>query len=173
MRRGELLGLCWQDVDLMRGVLHIHQNLVEIGSKLRFQEPKTKNGRRAVALSPACVTALREHRTGQREQRLWLGSPWRDFDLVFTTSDSGPIAPRNLIRRFKALTRQAELPPIPFHALRHTHATLLLHQGHHPKKVSDRLGHASIAITLDTYSHLLPDMQREVADGIDRALFAT
>jgi integrase len=173
LRRGELLGLRWQDVDLSRETLHVQQSLVEIGSDLVFQEPKTPSGRRTVALSPTCVAALRAHRMRQREQRRLLGSAWRDLNLVFTTADGGPIAPRNLIRRFKQLTAQAELPAIPFHGTRHTHATLLLRNGVHAKVVSERLGHSSISITLDTYSHILPDMQRHAVAGIDAALLGT
>lgn len=173
LRRGELLALRWQDVDLTGHVLHIRRSLVELGSQLLFQDPKTSAGRRAVQLSLVTVAALREHRTQQNVQRLRLGAAWQDYDLVFTTALGGPIAPRNLIRRFKELTPAAGLPPIRFHDLRHTHATLLLQEGTHAKIVSERLGHANIAITLDTYSHVLPGMQREAAESIDRALFGT
>ena len=171
LRRGELLGLRWQDVDLSRETLHVRQSLVEIGSELVFQEPKTPSGRRAVALSPACVAALRAHRIRQCDQRRLLGSAWRDLNLVFTTADGGPIAPRSLIRRFKQLTAQADFPAIPFHGNRHTHATLLLRNDVRAKVVGERLGHSSISITLDTYSHVLPDMQRHAVAGIDAALF--
>jgi integrase len=173
LRRGELLGLRWEDVDLGRGVLHVRRSLVELGSKLVIQEPKTRSGRRVVALGASCVTALKAHRAHQNEQRLSLGAAWRDDGLVFTTADGGAIAPRNLIRRFKELTTQAALPAIRFHDARHTHATLLLKQGQHAKIVSERLGHANIAITLDTYSHVLPNMQRDAADDLDAALFGT
>jgi integrase len=116
------------------------------------------------------IVALGEHRTAQLERRLLLGY-WRDPDLVFTTADGGPIAPRNLIRRFKELIERADVPKIRFHDLRHCHATLLLQEGLPAKVVSERLGHASIAITLDTYSHVLPNMQEQAADSIERALF--
>ena len=170
LRRGEILGLRWKDVDLERASLHIHQNLVEIGSQLRFQEPKTASSRRHVALTPASVVALTEHQVVQAEKRSLLGPAWRDNDLVFTVGDGGPIAPRNLTRRFAQLVHKAGLPRIRLHDLRHTHATALLKDGVHAKVVSDRLGHASIAITLDTYSHVLPDMQRHAIAGIDAAL---
>ncbi len=113
-------------MDLSRETLLVRQSLVEIGSELVFQEPKTPSGRRTVALSPTCGTALHAHRTRQGDQRRLLGSAWRDLNLVFTTADGGPIAPRNVIRRFKQLTAQADLPAIAFHGTRHTHATLLM-----------------------------------------------
>ena len=171
MRRGELFGLRWQDTDLVKGRLHVHQGLVEIGSELRFQEPKTKGGRRVVPLPPECIPLLEEHRARQLEQRRVLGPAWRDHDLVFTIGDGGPIAPRNLIRRFKGLCQAAGLPPITFHGVRHAHATQLLRDGIAAKVVSERLGHASIAITLDTYSHVLPDMQATAVAAISEALF--
>ncbi len=110
LRRGELLALRWEGADLDRGVLHVRRALVERGSKLVFQEPKTKSGRRVVAPSHSCVAALRTHRSTQLERRLAPGPAWRDEGLVFTTADGGPIAPRNLIRRFGELCRQAGLP---------------------------------------------------------------
>lgn len=171
MRRGELLALRWEDVDLTKGVLHIRRSLVELGSALVFQQPKTASGRRAVQLSRSTVNALKEHRARQNEQRLRAGASWQDGDLVFATALGGPVAPRNLLHRFKELIEEAGVPPVRFHDLRHTHATLLLKEGTHAKIVSERLGHATIAITLDTYSHVLPDMQREAAVGIERALF--
>jgi integrase len=173
MRRGELLGLRWADVDLVRGELHVRQSLVEVDGKPVFQEPKTASGRRKVALSVASVAALRTHRTSQLEHQLALGGAWRDMDLVFATADGGPILPANLLRSFRRIVKRASVPAITFHALRHTHATLLLKEGTHAKIVSERLGHANIGITLDTYSHVLPDMQREAAESIDRALFGT
>ena len=170
MRRGELLGLQWADIDLARSELQVRRSLVEVDGKPVFQEPKTASGRRKVALSAATVDALRAHRTRQLERRLALGAAWRDLDLVFATADGGPIVPANLFRAFRRIVARAGVPPITFHALRHTHATLLLREGIHAKIVSERLGHANIGITLDTYSHVLPDMQRDAADSIDRAL---
>ncbi|RIK36689.1 MAG: site-specific integrase [Chloroflexi bacterium] len=173
MRRGELLGLRWGDLDLTRGELHVRQSLVEVDGRAVFQEPKTASGRRKVALSDATVTALRSHRAKQNERRLSLGSVWRDLDLVFTVADGGPILPANLLRSYRRIVERAGVPAITFHGLRHTHATLLLKEGTHAKIVSERLGHANIGITLDTYSHVLPDMQTEAAKSIDRALFGT
>jgi integrase len=114
---------------------------------------------------------LKAHRTKQLAQRLRLGPAWREHDLVFTVADGGPVAPRNLVLRFKELTITAGLPPITVHSLRHGHATVLLRDGISAKVVSERLGHASIALTLDTYSHVLPDMQAPAAAAIGAALF--
>jgi len=178
MRRGELLGLRWDDVDLAKGRIHVRRALAEIGSELRIQEPKTKSSRRVVPLSGHALAALKEHRSQQLQRRLRLGPLWNGNspeygDLVFTTADGKPIAPRNLIRRFKELSTVAKLPALAFHGLRHAHATQLLRDGISAKVVSERLGHASIALTLDTYSHVLPDMQDAAVATIDRALFGT
>jgi integrase len=173
LRRGELLGLRWEDVDLDRSVLQVRQALVEVAGKRQFEEPKTASGKRQVELGASCVAALRAHRSRQVEQRLLLGPAWQDTGLVFTTAGGKALMPTNLDRRFKQLLRQAALPDIPLHALRHTHATLLLKNGEHPKIVQERLGHANIGITLDTYSQVLPGMQRKAADGLDEALFGS
>jgi len=163
MRRGELLGLRWQDVDLAASVLHVRQGLVFVRSELRMSEPKTASGRRTIALDPRCVQALREHRQHQNERRLVLGPTWRDHDLVFANDIGGPIDPANLYHRFVKLVKKAGVPRIPLHGLRHTHATLLMKHGVHPKVASERLGHADITLTLQTYSHVLPQMQQEAA----------
>jgi integrase len=158
-------------VDLAKGRLHVRQSLVELGGKLRFQEPKTKSGRRVVPLCAECVVALKDHRTRQLDHRFRLGPDWQDHDLVFAVADGGPIAPRNLVRRFKELVAAAGLPSATLHGLRHAHATQLLRDGIPAKVVSERLGHASIALTLDTYSHVLPDMQAPAVAAISEALF--
>jgi len=173
MRRGEVLGLRWQDCDLSRGIIAVRQTLVDVQGKVSFGEPKTKSGRRTITLDPATLAALKEHRTRQLEQRLAIGPQWTDYDLVFTGLNGNWIHPRNLARAFGLLVKKATLPYIPLHGLRHTSATLLLTQNIHPKVVSERLGHSSIGITLDTYSHVLPSMQREAADAIGLALAVT
>lgn len=163
MRRGELLGLRWGDVDLDRAVLHVRQNLTQSGGVIAFQEPKTSSGRRTVALDDVCVAALREHRARQMERRLKVGALWQNLDLVFTTEVGTELQPSNVNRRFVALMAKAGVPRIPFHGMRHTHATLLMKNGIHPKVVAERLGHANIGITLATYSHVLPQMQEQAA----------
>jgi integrase len=163
LRRGELLGLRWGDVDLDQAVLHVRRSLVQSGGVMGFQEPKTSSGRRTIALDAPCVAALREHRARQAEQRLRMGPLWQDRDQVFATELGTPLQPSNVDRRFRALLTRASVPRIPFHGLRHTHATLLMKHGVHPKVASERLGHANITLTLSTYSHVLPQMQEEAA----------
>lgn len=167
MRKGELLGLRWQDADLDARVVRVRQALsavrTDAGYSLIVGEPKTRSGRRTIALDVNCTAALREHRTRQRERRLALGPQWREADLVFTNEIGGPIDPMNLYHRFVALIAKAGVPRIPFHGLRHTHAILLMKHGVHPKVVAERLGHADITLMLSTYSHVLPQMQQQAA----------
>jgi integrase len=163
LRRGELLGLHWDAVDLDTGRLAITQTLIEGKGAPRFSEPKTKRGRRSVALDPGTVDALREHRERQLDERLDWGPAYQDHELVFCREDGTPIWPRTFSRFFDHHVHDAELPKIRLHDLRHTHATLALHAGVHPKVVSERLGHSTVAITLDIYSHAVPAMQADAA----------
>ena len=161
MRRGELLGLRWRDADLEASRV---SDRADARRQARALEPKTDKGRRNVALDPATVTALRDHRKSQLEERLAWGTAYEDeHDLVFCREDGSPTWPQSLSRSFERHAKQAGLPAIRFHDLRHTHATLALAAGVHPKVVSERLGHASVAITLDTYSHAIPAMQEDAA----------
>ena len=172
MRQGELLGLRWADVDLDKGALAVRQQVMRIGGEWRFSEPKTKAGRRVITLPAVAVSALREHRRRQAEERLRVGPEWHDNGLVFTNRIGNPIEKQNLMRRsFWPLLDRAALPRIRFHDLRHTAATLLLAEGLHPKVVQERLGHSTIAITMDVYSHVGMTLQREAAETLDR-LFA-
>jgi integrase len=173
MRRGELLGMRWRDIDFERGVLNVQQCLVAVAGERYFEPPKTAKGRRVVALSSETVAALREHRARQNVRRLALGPAWRDGDLVFTVDNGGPIWPDDVSHRFAALVEKAGVPCIRLHGTRHTHATLLLRKGVHLKIVSERLGHSGIQMTADVYSHVTPDMQRDAARAIDTALFGT
>jgi integrase len=135
-----------------------------------WSEPKTAKGRRSVPLPAETVAALRAHRAHQLKERLALGTGYRDEDLVFCREDGTTFHPGTFERTFDRLAAQAGLPPIRLHDLRHTFATLALSAGVHPKVVSEILGHASISITLDTYSHAVPAMQEEAATRI-AALF--
>jgi integrase len=153
LRRGELLGLSWDAVDLDAGRLAITRTLITGKGAPRFSEPKTKRGRRSVALDAGTVEALREHRERQFDERLAWGPAYHDHGLVFAREDGTPIWPRTFSRSFDNHVRDAGLPKIRLHDLRHSHATLALQAGVHPKVVQERLGHATIAITLDTYSH--------------------
>src|SRR5205814_1410474 len=126
-----------------------------------FSEPKTAKGRRTIALPALAVTALREQRTAVIEARLIAGAVWCDQDLVFPNAVGGPFERQNIQRRsFKPLLKRAGLPDIRFHDLRHSAATLLLSLGEHPKVVQERLGHATIGVTMDIYSHVMPNIQR-------------
>jgi integrase len=163
MRRGELLGLTWKAIDLDAGRLAITQALVPGKGAPQLSEPKTARGRRNVALDPTSVFVLREHRKRHLEERFAWGPAYRGGDFVFCREDGSPFWPEEFSAAFKRLTKATDLPVIRLHDLRHTHATLALQAGVHPKVVSERLGHASIGITLDTYSHAIPALQEDAA----------
>ena len=171
MRRGEVLGLRWSDLDLDTGMASVRQTLESTKAGLIFKQPKTARSRRRLSLLTMTVQALRAHRTEQNKARLALGPAYEDHGLVCARADGRPINPRQLSKDFLSLLRRADgLPRIRFHDLRHTHATQLLRQDVHPKIVSERLGHATIAITLDTYSHVMPGMQEDAALRLDAVL---
>lgn len=172
LRRGELLGLRWKDVDLEAGRLSVTQALLSVRNRLSVSPPKTAKSRRSVALDARTVAALQAHRKAQLEERLAFGGDWPDHDLVFTREDGEPIHPDRFSRDwFRQYVRAAGLPLIRFHDLRHTHATLALQAGIHPKVVSERLGHATVSITLDTYSHAIPALQEEAAAKVAAVVF--
>lgn len=171
LRQGELLGLCWRNVDLDDGILQVQTNLQKIkdqGHQLR--NPKTHRSRRKIRLTSSDVAALRAHRVHQLEERVALGPSWQEQDLVFPDEAGRPLSNYRLYRQFLSLVKRADVPLIRFHDLRHTAATLLLLQGINVKVVSEMLGHSSIAITLDLYGHVLPDMQQQAADAMERIL---
>jgi integrase len=151
MRRGEVLGLRWQDVDLDRGVLSVVQALEETKDGLRFKAPKTKHSRRKVTLPGITVEALRRHKVEQARLRLQLGLGRDDNALVCPRIDGKPRSPRAFTKEFTRLAAKADIPPITFHGLRHSHATQLLQAGVHPKVAQERLGHSTIATTMDLY----------------------
>lgn len=165
LRQGELLGLQWEDLDLRKGTLTVKRALKELNGKLLVGEPKSKSARRTVTLPTKTVEVLKQHRKEQLQHGL-MGTGY-----VFTDTQSGAVYPQNMMRRsFKPLLKKAGVPVIRFHDLRHTHATILLQQDVNPKLVQERLGHTTINLTLDTYSHVLPNMQRGVAEKLN-ALF--
>ncbi|MGH2363199.1 MAG: tyrosine-type recombinase/integrase [Chloroflexota bacterium] len=170
MRQGEVLALRWRDVDLDGARLQVVASLQRTREGSRFTEPKTSHSRRRIALAPKVVTALRTHRTRQTTNRL-AAKRWEDNDLVFPNDVGRPILPGNLLRRsFWPLLEKAGLPRIRFHDLRHTAATLLLAAGTHPKVAQEMLGHSTVGMTLDLYSHAAPDMQETAVRAMEAVL---
>jgi integrase len=172
LRRGELLGLTWDDVDLERRQLRVRKALQRItGKGLVLSETKTRRGRRSIVLPIGAVEALRRHLARQEEDRLLAASSWTETNFVFKARSGAALDADNLVRRsFAHLLDSAGLPHIRFHDLRHSCASLLLAQGVAPRVVMETLGHSRISVTLDTYTHVLPALQREAADAMDRAL---
>ncbi len=171
MRRGELLGLRWTDINFPNRVLKVSQELVVVRRKLSMQQPKTAGSRRPISIPEEVLEALREHGRRQAEEKEAFEEAYVDNGLVFCQEDGRPLDPRAFTRTFENLTRRAELPRISFHALRHTHATMLLQAGVNVKAISERLGHAEISTTLDIYSHVLPPQQQEAARITGNLLF--
>lgn len=171
MRLGELLALRWSDLDLDNGYLMVQRTLRFSKDTWIYTEPKTAHGRRKIVLTSVACEALRRHRAHQAAERLALGPVWINSELVFTDEVGQPLRGITVYRdRFVPLCKRADVPPIRFHDLRHTAATLLLLQGVNAKVVSEMLGHASVTITLSLYAHVLPDMQRDAAAALDRLL---
>ena len=171
LRQGELLALTWEDVDLEARTLQVRRSLSgsSAGHPI-FTTPKTAKSRRQIRLTLGATETLKRHRKRQLEERVRIAGMWQDHGLVFTTELGTPLNRHNLIQRsFKPLLNEAKLPDIRFHDLRHTCATLLLTAGVHPKIVQELLGHSTIAITLDTYSHVLPGMGDAAAGAMDEA----
>lgn len=170
-RQMELLGLKWTDVDWVRKVLKIERQLERAdGNGVRFSPPKTKNGRRSINLGKRSMEILRIHHEKQQQLRKEAGDIWSEHGLIFTTNNGTPIHPRNLLRDFRILLKDADLPQIRFHDLRHTAASLMLNNGIPVIVVSRRLGHAKASITLDVYEHLIPSMQAEAAELMDELI---
>jgi integrase len=170
MRRGEVAGLRWVDVDLAASRVTPRKPRVEVNYKVHVSEPKTAKGKRSLALDPATAAALREHRARQAEERLIVGPGWQDSGLVFTWGDGRPLHPERFSRWFERLAREAGLPKIRLHDVRHSYVTAALAAGVPAKVVSERLGHANIAITMDTYSHVLPGMDERAASVVARLI---
>ena len=168
MRLSELLGLRWCDVNLNLGYLSVVQAFYKHGSVCEMGEPKSKYSRRRITLPESLLEVLTDHRLEQEAQGIMLGRPLVETDLVFSHPGGKPMDPSTVSHAFTRILRQAGLPHIRFHDLRHSHASLLLQAGVHPKVVSERLGHASVAFTLDIYSHVVPGIQEAAAERFDR-----
>jgi integrase len=167
MRLGELCGLPWRGVDLDNGRISVFQELSKRGSINTIKEVKTRHSRRQIALSPSLVKVLQQLRIETEAQAVLLGRKLGGDDLVFSYPDGRTLDPSTVSHALGRVLRQAGLPHIRFHDLRHTHATFLLGAGVNIKVVSERLGHASVAFTLDTYGHVMPGMQESAADSLD------
>jgi integrase len=171
MRRSEYLALRWSDLDLILCQAYVNRGLhVLKGGQVVYRSPKTAKGRRMIALSPSMTSVLREHLEKTKLERSMLGTPLKDDDLVFCKPDGKPLLPNTVTHAWIKLIRCSGLKPIRLHDARHTHASLMLKQGAHPKVVQERLGHAGIQITLDTYSHVAPGLQEAAANRFDDVL---
>jgi len=168
MRRSELLALRWSDIDLLLCQASVNRTLHQLHNReIIFSQPKTTKSRRLIALSPSTVAVLRKHQEAQHKLRQALGIPFSDNDLVFCKPDGSPLLPDSVTQAWRNLAKRAGLSGFRLHDARHSHASVMLKQGVHPKIVQERLGHASIQITLDTYSHLMPGLQELAARGFD------
>ena len=171
LRRSELLGLRWRDLDLDLLTLSVVQTIQKLnGGRVVIQGPKTSRSRRRVDLTPSSAQVLREHRNRQAALGTFVGAPVSGESLVFTHSNGSPLTPNVVSHAFRKLVRRLGFEGVRLHDMRHTHATIMLAQGIHPKIVSERLGHSSVSITLDTYSHVLPGLQERSARRFDEEL---
>jgi integrase len=174
MRRGEILGLKWQDINFKEGMLQVRRVLSRLpqlmGKGDVEAEPKTNKSRRSIVLPTFVLAALQQHRLDQQKLKAAVGADWHDQDLVFCTGTGTSLNPNRVLEALKKVLKQAGLPTIRFHDLRHSAATLLLSLGIHPKVVQELLGHSQIGMTLDIYSHVLPTMQKEAMERLTKAL---
>ena len=164
-RQGELFGLEWSDIDLKAGTLMVRRTLVELSGKITTNEPKTAKGRRLIELPGMAVESLWQHKAKLMVEGL------ASCPFVFPDSEGNHLRRQNVLRRsFQPILKRTGLKDVRFHDLRHSSATLLLSAGVHPKVVQERLGHSQIGVTMDTYSHVLPTMQREASGKLDGLL---
>ncbi len=170
LRQGEILGLGWEHVDLVAGMLQVRRSLQRIDGKLVLVETKSEEGARPLILPAVAVAALQRHRKLQAEERAAAGDEWRESGLVFTSTIGTPLNARAVIRRHHAILKAAGIPRLRFHDLRHSAATLLLAQGVSPKYISQMLGHTQVAFTMQTYAHVIKEAQQQSADKMDAIL---
>lgn len=174
MRRGEILGLRWKDIDFERSRIYVEQSLYYIsGEGLVLQQPKTTNGKRNISITEEIIEELKSYRVKKQEQLLKVGMKLTDEHFVVSAYGGEPVNPNTIHKQFLYDTKLAGLKRIRFHDLRHTHATIMLEIGESPKVVSERLGHANVSITLDKYSHVTPNLQTESAENFAKALRKT
>ncbi len=170
MRRGEVAALRWRNVDLAKARISVEEAAEQTKKGVRYKPPKSDKGRRTIALLSLVSDELRAHRARQAEDLLRLGVRLSEDSFVVAKADGSPYQPRSLTHAFQQFRTKHKLPRIPLKNLRHSHATEMLSSKIHPKIVQERLGHSSIAITMDTYSHVLEGMQEEAAGVVDARL---
>jgi len=173
MRRGEVLGVRWRDIDFKTRRLHVQQTVLSVEYQITIGRPKTLRGERKIALDPETVRVLKAHRAAQRREKHLLGEGYRDQGLVFARENGEPIHPDYFSQTFDRTVKRLKLPKIRLHDLRHTHATLGLAAGIHVKVISDRLGHATTSFTQDIYMHAIPAIEDNAADQIADLIFTT
>jgi integrase len=167
MRRGEVCGLRWSDVDLDLARIEVRQQLLTLKGELMFSErTKTDRGRRRIDLDPSTVTVLRAQRRRQAQQRLLIGAGYPDNDLVFAQPDGTPLDPESVAKVFDRRVAKSRLPHIRFHDLRHTHVAHLIAAGEQPLLIARRVGHASSSFTMDRYGHLFEDAGSQAASAV-------
>ncbi len=170
VRRGELLGLHWDDVDFEQKFMYIRRNLSRAKGRGAFEgETKSKTSSRRIMLSSVAVDALKEHKLRQESARLQAGEKWKERGLVFSGTSGQFLIPETVAKLFHRILSDLGFPYMRFHDLRHSAATILLTRGVHPKVVQEILGHSSISVTMDIYSHVLPSIHGDAADGMDDA----
>ncbi|MBO9128503.1 tyrosine-type recombinase/integrase [Bacillus sp. 165] len=170
MRRGEILGLKWRNIDLKKGVIYVRENLVQTRTGLILKDLKTSSSLRDVHISTTVVEVLKKYRNEQGKWKERLGKAYIDQDFVVCTLNGNPVYPRNLLRKFSETIKLAKVPKMSFHGLRHTHATILMALGENPKAIAERLGHSRVGVTLDVYSHTNQEMQRKMANRFEKGV---
>ena len=168
LRRGEVTGLKWEDVDFANKCLYIRRSVGRVGTYgIIEKEPKTKSGLRKIMLPDFLIAVLKQHQQRQQEQKEKKGAAWKNSGYVFCNSKGNFYHEENLMKNYKRLLKRADLPAIRFHDLRHSAATILISMGVNPKVVQELLGHGSIMTTLNTYAHVLPSMQQDAVQKLN------
>ena len=170
LRQGEALGLRWQDVDLFKGTLRVSHQLQRVDGRLALVPPKTEKSRRTLVMPPLIIAVLREHQKRQEAEKTWAGSKWEENGLVFANRTGRPTQAKHAIELFHQALDAAGMRRIRFHDLRHSCATLLLVQGVSPRVVMEVLGHSEIALTMNAYSHVVPELRTEAAQRMQEIL---
>ena len=169
-RRGEVLGLNWNNVDLEKGTIKIIDNLCTTQNGLIIKQPKTNSGIRTIAISQSLIKILKKHKIDQMKNKIRLGTSYCDNNMVCCYEDGHLFNPKRFSAKFNEFLEKNDLPIVRFHDLRHSHASLLVKIGVQPKEISARLGHSNIGITMDLYSHIYDETDREVANMFDKLI---